>query len=366
MLTDQERLRYRKQLALSEWDEACQQKLGQAHVLVVGLGGLGVAVLPYLVAAGIGEITLVDGDLVEESNLARQVIYTEKSIGQKKVFMAQQFAQALNSAVKIHVIPENLSPNNAKNLIQGVDLVVDCTDNFAARYLINDVCVALGKPFVYAAIHAWEGLLSVCNALVADGSRTATYRCLFPEEPGKMEIPACDEVGVLGFLPGVMGILQAKESILYLAGFSSPCQGGLLRWDARDMSMRTFAIERTAEADQAPAGLDLDSENTPTDLGPLEAKEMIQNGKAYVLDVREAYELDMSALEGVIHIPMGEIPVRFGELPTSLPCIVMCHHGMRSAQVIRYLNQVSSGTWINLTGGIDAWSREVDPGIPRY
>ena len=376
MLTDQERLRYRKQLVLAEWDEACQQKLGQAQVLVVGVGGLGVAVLPYLVAAGIGEITLVDGDVVEESNLARQVIYTEKSIGQKKVFMAQQFAQALNSAVKIHVFPENLSPNNAKNLIQGVDLVIDCTDNFAARYLINDVCVALKKPFVYAAIHAWEGLLSVCNALVADGSRTATYRCLFPEEPGKMEIPACDEVGVLGFLPGVMGILQAKESILYLAGFSSPCQGGLLRWDARDMSMRTFAIARSEEADQVRfeqpqenqvgENQALSTQEIPTDLGPLEAQEMFQNGKAYVLDVREAYELDMSALEGVIHIPMGEIPARFGELPTALPCIVMCHHGMRSAQVIRYLNQVSSGSWINLTGGIDAWSREVDPGIPRY
>lgn len=191
-----------------------------------------------------------------------------------------------------------------------------------------------------------------------------------------MEIPACDEVGVLGFLPGVMGILQAKESILYLAGFSSPCQGGLLRWDARDMSMRTFAIARSEEADQVRfeqpqenqvgESQALSTQEIPTDLGPLEAQEMIQNGKAYVLDVREAYELDMSALEGVIHISMGEIPARFGELPTALPCIVMCHHGMRSAQVIRYLNQVSSGSWINLTGGIDAWSREVDPGIPRY
>ena len=360
MLTDQERLRYRKQLALAEWDEACQEKLRQAHVMIVGLGGLGVAVLPYLVAAGIGEITLVDGDVVDESNLARQVIYTEKAIGQPKVSQAQPFAIGLNGSVNIHAVAENLSPTNAKEMIQRVDLVVDCTDNFAARYLINDVCVALEKPFVYAAIHAWEGLLSVCNAVLADGRRTATYRCLFPEEPGKMEIPACDEVGVLGFLPGVMGILQAKETILYLAGFSSPCQGGLLRWDARDMSMRTFAIARTEEANHVLAPINL------TDVEPEEAQKMIQQGKAYVLDVREDYEVDLAALEGVIHIPMGEIPERWVELPTSLPCIVMCHHGMRSAQVIRYLNQAGSGTWINLTGGIDAWSRMVDPDIPRY
>jgi adenylyltransferase/sulfurtransferase len=366
MLTEQERLRYRKQLALAEWDEACQEKLRQAHILVVGLGGLGVAVLPYLVAAGIGEITLVDGDVVEESNLARQVIYTEKAIGLTKVSEAQSFAEGLHSSVKIHTIPEHLSAHNASQLIQGVDLVVDCTDNFAARYLINDVCVALEKPFVYAAIHAWEGLLSVCNAWLADGRRTATYRCLFPEEPGKMEIPTCDEVGVLGFLPGVMGILQAKEAILYLAGFSSPCQGGLLRWDARDMSMRTFAIARTEEADQAALVSDLVLQHVPSDLGPEEAHEMIRQGKAYVLDVREGYELDLAALEGAIHIPMGEIPVRLMELPTSLPCLVMCHHGMRSAQVIRYLNQANPGTWINLTGGIDAWSRLVDPDVPRY
>ena len=360
MLTDQERLRYRKQLALAEWDETCQEKLRQAHVLVVGLGGLGVAVLPYLVAAGIGEITLVDGDVVEESNLARQFIYTEKAIGLTKVSQAKQFAISLNGSVKIHAITENLRLNNAKEMIQRVDLVVDCTDNFAARYLINDVCVALEKPFVYAAIHAWEGLLSVCNAELKDGRRTATYRCLFPEEPGKMEIPACDEVGVLGFLPGVMGILQAKEAILYLAGFTSPCQGGLLRWDARDMSMRTFAITRSVEANLVVAPIIL------TDVEPEEAQQMIQQGKAYVLDVREDDELDMAALEGAIHIPMGEIPTRWAELPTSLTCIVMCHHGMRSAQVIRYLNQANPGTWINLTGGIDAWSRLVDPDVPRY
>lgn len=381
MLTEQERVRYRKQLALAEWDEVCQQKLRQAHVLVVGLGGLGVAVLPYLVAAGIGEITLVDGDVVDESNLARQVIYTEKAIGLKKVSQAKLFAEGLQSSVKIHAYPENLSMQNASQIIRGVDLVVDCTDNFAARYLINDVCVAHEKPFVYAAIHAWEGLLSVCNAVMADGRRTATYRCLFPEEPGKMEIPACDEVGVLGFLPGVMGILQAKEAILYVAGFSSPCQGGLLRWDSRDMSMRTFAIARSEEADQVrinQVGVNQAQENQvgenqslstqeiPKDLGPEEAQEMISQGKAYLLDVREAFELDLAALDGAIHIPMGEIPTRHTELPTALPCIVMCHHGMRSAQVIRFLHQANPGTWINLTGGIDAWSRLVDPDVPRY
>ena len=236
MLTDLEFERYRKQLNLPEWRKAQQIRPKGAKVLVVGAGGLGCGALPFLAAAGVGSITILDADVIELSNLARQVLYKTADVGLSKAKKAAEALQALNPTIVINGISENLSAENASNYIAKHDLMVDCTDNFKTRYLINDTCVDLHKPFVYGAIHAWEGQFAVFHPA------GPSYRSLFPVEPSPQEIPSCDEVGVLGVLPGMIGLLQAKEAIFYLAGFESPAQQGLMTFDLREMRMSSFRL----------------------------------------------------------------------------------------------------------------------------
>lgn len=365
MLTPSELIRYQKQLKLPEWDIEKQNVLKSSHVLVVGAGGLGVAALPYLAAAGVGHISIVDPDVVDLSNLGRQVIYKSAEVGQSKAHLAKKHLKDLNPEISVSSFEVKLTSENAFDFIQKADLVLDCTDNFTSRYLINDFCVSLEKPFVYAAIHAWEGLLSVCNALLPNGTRTATYRCLFPESPNMSEIPNCDEVGVLGFIPGIMGLLQAKEAIFYLAGFPSPAQGALLRWDARDMTMKHFKIER-----EPNATLHIFPKFNQEEVREIQVDEaytLLEQNLAYVLDVRELVEFKLASLPDSIQIPMHEVPNHIASLPVHKKCLVMCHHGMRSAHVIRFLQQEKGFTNLyNVAGGIDAWSLKIDPNIPRY
>ncbi|MHA8083064.1 HesA/MoeB/ThiF family protein [Aquirufa sp. A-Brett2-15D] len=236
MLSDLEFERYRKQLNLPEWRKAQQLRLKEASILVVGAGGLGCGALPYLAAAGVGSITILDADVIELSNLARQVLYKTDEVGASKAIKAAEALRDLNPAIVVTGVAENLTVENASNYIEKQDLIIDCTDNFQTRYLINDVCVALKKPFVYGAIHAWEGQFAVFHP------QGPSYRTLFPVEPSLEEIPSCDEVGVLGVLPGIIGLFQAKEAIFYLAGFESPAQKGLLTFDLRDMRISSFTL----------------------------------------------------------------------------------------------------------------------------
>jgi adenylyltransferase/sulfurtransferase len=357
MLSSAEFTRYQKQLAIPEWDEAKQLRLKQAHVLIVGAGGLGVSVIPYLAAAGLGKLTLIDHDAVDLSNLGRQTIYQTDQIGQSKVLMAKAYVEALNPEVQVEAIAEKFSITNYP-LVESVDLVVDCTDNFDTRYLINDACVKYGKAFVYAAIHTWEGQLAVCNAF----GTGPTYRCLFPDEPSAGEIPTCNEAGVLGFLPGMMGLMQAKEVIFYLAGLSSPAQNHLLRWDVRSMRMHQFRMERAPDAEERifPA-----KEWIPVEMMPIEASEAILKGRIqFVLDIREPYEWEEANIAGSILMSMNQLQIDL--IPRDVPGLVVCHHGMRSMFVIKHLHQLGFEHLINLAGGIDAWSREVDDSIPRY
>jgi adenylyltransferase/sulfurtransferase len=236
MLSDLEFERYRKQLNLPEWRKAQQLRLKEASILVVGAGGLCCGALPYLAAAGVGTITILDADVIELSNLARQVLYKTDEVGASKAIKAAEALLDLNPAIVVTGVAENLTVENASNYIEKHDLIIDCTDNFQTRYLINDVCVALKKPFVYGAIHAWEGQFAVFHP------QGPSYRTLFPVEPSPDEIPSCDEVGVLGVLPGIIGLFQAKEAIFYLAGFESPAQKGLLTFDLRDMRISSFKL----------------------------------------------------------------------------------------------------------------------------
>ena len=236
MLSDLEFERYRKQLNLPEWRKAQQLSLKEASVLVVGAGGLGCGALPFLAAAGVGSITILDADVIELSNLARQVLYKTSDVGASKALKSAEALQALNPLLAITGVSENLTVENALAHIAPHDLVIDCTDNFETRYLINDTCVSLQKPFIYGAIHAWEGQFAV---FYPEGP---SYRSLFPVEPSPQEIPSCDEVGVLGVLPGIIGLFQAKEAIFYLAGFESPAQHGLMTFDLREMRLSSFKL----------------------------------------------------------------------------------------------------------------------------
>lgn len=357
MLTTEEFNRYQKQLAIPAWDADKQARLKNAHVLIVGAGGLGVTVIPYLAAAGVGKLTLIDHDFVELSNLGRQTIYRTDQIGQSKVLLAKAYVEALNPHSQVEAIPEKFSISNLA-LVELVDLVVDCTDNFDTRYLINDACVRFEKAFVYAAIHTWEGQLAVCNAF----GTGPTYRCLFPDEPSAGEIPTCNEAGVLGFLPGILGLMQAKEAIFYLAGLASPAHDHLLRWDVQSMRMHQFKMERSVDAAER---IFPNKPTLPTELDPKDANQALQDGKIhFILDVREPHEWDLASLDGTINMPMNYLNVDL--IPQHLPGLVMCHHGMRSMYVIRHLQAHGFDKLINLAGGIDAWSREVDDSIPRY
>jgi adenylyltransferase/sulfurtransferase len=210
--------------------------LKNASILVVGAGGLGCGALPFLAAAGVGSLTILDADVIELSNLARQVLYKTSDVGASKALKSAEALQALNPTIAIQGIGENLTTENASTYIAQHDLILDCTDNFKTRYLINDTCLELKKPFIYGAIHAWEGQFAV---FTPDGP---SYRSLFPEEPSLEEIPSCDEVGVLGVLPGIIGLFQAKEAIFYLAGFESPAQHGLMTFDLREMRLSSFKL----------------------------------------------------------------------------------------------------------------------------
>lgn len=357
MLSSTEFTRYQKQLAIPEWDIAMQERLSEAHVLIVGAGGLGVTVIPYLAAAGVGKLTLIDHDVVDLSNLGRQTIYRTDQIGQSKVLLAKTYVEALNPQVEVDAITEKFSMNNYQ-LVESVDLVVDCTDNFDTRYLINDACVKFNKAFVYAAIHTWEGQLAVCNA----HGTGPTYRCLFPDEPSAGEIPTCNEAGVLGFLPGMMGLMQAKEAIFYLAGISSPAHNHLLRWDVRSMRMHQFRMERSVDAAERifPRKVWV-----PIEINSKDAALRLESGEIqFVLDVREPFEWEIASISSSMFMSMNALQPDL--IPRDVPGLVLCHHGMRSMFVVKHLQKLGFENLMNLAGGIDAWSREVDASIPRY
>lgn len=357
LMSPEEINRYQKQLAIPEWDAEKQMRLKNAHVLIVGAGGLGVAVIPYLTAAGVGKLTIIDHDLVELSNLGRQIIYRTDQVGQSKAVLAKAFAESLNPHVSVEAIQAKFSLAN-HSLVEDVDVVIDCTDNFDTRYLINDSCVKFGKAFVYAAIHTWEGQLAVCNAFGAG----PTYRCLFPDEPSAGEIPSCNEAGVLGFLPGMLGLMQAKEAIFYLTGMDSPAQNNLLRWDSRSMRMHTFRMERSANAEDRIFPV---KSVEAIEVSALEAAGRLQSGEIqFVLDVREPFEWDLASLPGSIQMPMNSLQIDL--IPKEAKGVVLCHHGMRSMYVLKHLQAHGFTNLVNLAGGIDAWSREVDTSIPRY
>jgi len=374
-LSTPELRRYGRHLTLPEVGEEGQKRLKAGRVLVVGAGGLGSPLALYLAAAGVGTIGIVDFDAVEESNLQRQIAHGTAAIGRSKLASIAARLADLNPHVRVVPHEAYLDRTNALAILAAYDVIVDGTDNFATRYLVNDACVLAGKPNVYGSILRFEGQASVFDARVGP-----CYRCLFPEPPPPGVVPNCAEAGVLGVLPGVIGSIQATEAIKILLGAGDTLVGRLLLYDALEMRFREMRLRKDPACPicgEKPTIRELvDYEelcgvkrpaSDPTALSARELAERLLRGDDVVLvDVREPHELAISRLPHALHVPLREVPVRAAELPRERTLVLMCHKGSRSAKALEILRGRGFTRLFNLTGGIDAWSREVDSSVPRY
>jgi len=378
-LSPPEFARYSRHVIMPEVGLDGQKKLKAAKVLVIGTGGLGSPLALYLAAAGVGTLGLVDFDTVDASNLQRQIIHGTRDVGRSKCQSAADKLRDLNPEVTVVLHEERFTSRNAVEIVRGYDIVVDGTDNFPTRYLVNDVCVLLNKPNVYGSIFRFDGQATVFHPAVGP-----CYRCLYPEPPPPGEVPSCAEGGVLGILPGVIGCIQATETIKLILGIGEPLIGRLLHYDALNMTFKTFKIRRDPKWPVgAPhptiTGL-IDYEQfcgvrggaTPAapaggEITPARLKQRIDAGEdLYVLDVRNPNEFQICRIPGSVFLPLPELPARFAEVPRDREVVVHCKSGMRSAKAIEFLKGQGYTKLANLTGGILGWAEQVDPGMPRY
>ena len=365
--------RYARHLVLPHVGPAGQAKLRDARVLIVGVGGLGAPAALYLAAAGVGRLGLVDHDEVALHNLQRQVLFDTPSVGTPKTAAARTRLEALNPEVAIDTWQTALTRTNARGIIADYDVVLDCTDAFTTRYLLNDACVLEGKLLVQASVHRFEGRLSVYAS-----AQGPCYRCVHPTPPAPGTVADCATGGVLGVLPGILGALQATEAIKLVLGIGAPLVGRLLLVDALGAQMHEVALakdpgcawcgtraqtELLADYEAFCGAPDVTARAiTPDAL----AIRLARGDRLVVLDVREGWEVEIAAVEGSVHLPMAEVPRRHTELPRDREIVVLCHHGMRSAMVADYLRSAGFPRVLNLTGGIDRWSVTVDRSVARY
>ena len=344
--------------------EAGKAKLKAVSVLIVGAGGLGSPTAIYLAAAGVGRIGLVDFDRVDITNLHRQILYGTSDIGRPKLEAARERLNDLNPEVTIETHEARLTSENALEILGKYDVIVDGTDNFATRYLVNDACKILGKPNVYGSIFRFDGQASVFAT--QDGP---CYRCLYPEPPPPGMVPSCAEGGVLGVLPGVVGTIQAIEAIKLITGIGETLAGRLLIFDALRMTFRVMKLRRRCEEHAAITQLiDYEEFCNPvqkTDITPTELSQRIASGEEIVLiDVREPHEWNAGHIESATHIPMSQVPQRLAEIPKDKEVVMICRSGGRSAHVQQHLLGAQGYTRVlNLTGGMQRWAREVDSSV---
>jgi len=349
--------RYARQIRLPELGPEGQERLARGSVLIVGAGGLGSPAALYLAAAGVGRVGLIDFDVVDETNLHRQVLYATSDVGASKVLAAAQRLRDMNPEVRIETHPQPLTSENALDVLAGYDVILDGTDNFPTRYLVNDACTILGKPNVYGSIFRFEG-----QAAVFDARTGPCYRCLYPDPPPPHLVPSCAEAGVLGVLPGVIGTIQATEAIKLIAGIGETLLGRLLLFDALRMTFRPMRLEKRCDA-HAPVTHLIDYEGfcNPMDITATELREKINDYT--LLDVREPHEWNAGHLDGAIHIPMQQVPTRLDEIAKDREIVVICRSGARSARVQQFLQSQGFVGVKNLTGGMMAWRRDVDPDV---
>lgn len=377
-LSQQEILRYGRHLVMPEVTLAGQEKLKAARVLCVGAGGLGSPVTMYLAAAGVGTLGLVEYDTVDLSNIQRQILYATADVGRRKIDAAAERLSALNTDIDIVPHEMRLASDNVLDVVRGYDIVVDGTDNFPTRYLVNDACVLEGKPNVYGSIFRFEGQVGVFDA-----ARGPCYRCLFPEPPPPGAVPSCAEGGVLGVLPGIIGTLQALEVVKLILGLGETLVGRLVLFDALAFEFRELTLRK--DPDCAVCGKS-PSVTQPIDYdafcqGPVQhratsearyigvrefARLREREADVALLDVRNAYEVEIAAIPGAVHVPLDQLPGRYGELDPAKRWVVTCHHGPRALRACELLAEAGFGRLEVLEGGLDAWACEVDPSVARY
>ncbi|HYW31933.1 MAG TPA: molybdopterin-synthase adenylyltransferase MoeB [Gemmatimonas sp.] len=359
--------RYARQLTLRGFGPAAQERLAAARVLVVGAGGLGAPVSMYLAAAGVGAISMVDTDEVDLTNLHRQLLYGTSDVGRRKLDAARERLADINPHVALTLHDMRLTAANASTLIAGHDVVVDATDNFPARYAINDACLQHGVPFVYGSVARFQGQVSVFAS--GDGP---CYRCLFPEPPPPGSVPTCAEEGVLGVVPGIVGLHQANETIKLIAGIGTPLVGRLLLLDLLENDFRSIAINRRANCvfhsspdTRVNSPLSFSSP-VPQLTAPELAARLQSENAPQVLDVREQWEYDIAHLPSSRLIPLSELQVAVSSLEKDGDYVLLCHHGMRSEMAAQWLQGQGFTRVANLAGGIDGWVTHVDSTMSRY
>ena len=380
-LTHSEFQRYSRQLLLPEVGLQGQERLKASAILIVGAGGLGSPVALYLAAAGVGRIGLVDHDVVEFNNLQRQIIHGTSRVGERKVLSARDRMLDINPGVEVVVYDEPFTSENAEQISNPYDLLIDASDNFPTRYLINDLCVLTGKPNVSGSVLRFDGQVSVFW-----GEKGPCYRCLFPDPPPADLVPSCAEGGVLGLLPGTIGTLQATEAIKLLVGIGTPLIGTLLIYDALDMRFEKVKLKKNPECkvcSEKPSitqlidyeafcgvpGKNIQANNAEPDweIEPPElARRLAADEPIHLIDVREPHELQISALPDADSIPLGSMATRMAELDDTEEIVLLCRTGIRSTRALHILTGAGFQKIMNLKGGINAWARQVDPTLPIY
>jgi len=378
VLTNDEILRYSRHLIMPEVGMEGQQKLKAAKVLCIGAGGLGSPLSLYLTAAGVGTLGIVDFDVVDYTNLQRQIIHTTNDVGRKKLDSAADKLKAINPFINLRTFETKLTSANALDLFREFDIIADGTDNFPTRYLVNDACVLTGKPNVYGSIFRFEGQASVFAT-----EEGPCYRCLYPEPPPPGLVPSCAEGGVLGILPGLVGVIQATETIKLILGQGDPLIGRLLLVDALGMKFRELKLRKNSDCpvcgknptvkelidynefcgirgEEAPVANDVPTISVEEFKQKLDAKSDI-----FILDVREPHEYQICHLNGYL-IPVGDLPKRVHELDSSREIVAHCRSGVRSARAVNFLRRAGFKKVYNLTGGILAWADKIDPKMPKY
>src|SRR5437899_5507403 len=380
-LTNDEILRYSRHLIMPEVGMEGQQKLKAARVLCIGAGGLGSPLALYLAAAGVGTLGIVDFDVVDYTNLQRQIIHSTADVGRKKLDSAAEKLKAINPFLNIRKFETRLSSDNALELFRDFEIIADGTDNFPTRYLVNDACVLTGKPNAYGSIFRFEGQASVFA--MKEGP---CYRCLYPEPPPPGLVPSCAEGGVLGVLPGLVGVIQATEAIKLILGTGEPLIGRFLIVDALRMKFRELRLRKDPDCPVCgthptvtklidyeqffgvrPAAPDPVAVNAATEITSTELKQRLDRGdKLLVVDVREPQEQQIYRIPGSLLIPLGDVPKRYNELDPDLEIVTQCKSGVRSAKAADFLRSVGFKKVLNLKGGILDWVDKVDPSQPKY
>lgn len=387
-LTSDQYLRYARHLTLPEFGEAGQEKLLKASVLLIGAGGLGSPLALYLAAAGVGRLGIMDFDVVDVSNLQRQVIHRTQDVGTSKAKSAKRGVQDLNPGCQVDIYEEGITSANALEIIGKYDIVIDGTDNFPTRYLVNDACVFLNKVNIYGSIYRFEGQATVFDARKGpDGKRNGPcYRCLYPEPPPPGEVPSCAEGGVLGVLPGTIAMIQATEAIKIISGMGRTLAGRFLRYDAMNMSFRELKLRPDPACPVCSAHPTITQlvdyqqfcgmgrgENTMStenlEITVSAYAELRESGAAHLLlDVREPFELGICQIAGNLNIPLGQLPTRLNELSAwkDQLIIAQCKSGRRSMKALETLKKHGFTKVLNLEGGILAYGQDIDPSITAY